>query len=153
LDKTMPASSRSALVHGDFKLDNCMFSLGGPEEMIAVLDWEMATLGDPMLDFGLTLFSWRQSDDAPLAMIPSATRSAGFPSRNRLKELYEKATGFSLDEIDYYEAFAHLKYAVIAQGIIARSEGDAMAGQDFQIPKEEVSLIAREGLTRLQGRR
>jgi len=121
-----------------------------PPRVAAVLDWELSTLGDPMTDLGLLLFYWREPGEDERVLTPAVTRNPGFPRRAHLVERYAQRTGAQLDEIAFYEAFAHFKFAVIAQGIAARVAVGAMAGQDFGNLDDEVLKIAEEGLIRLE---
>jgi len=131
LRQRLPASQRSAVVHGDFRLDNCIMDVARPGRVAAVLDWEMSALGDPMTDLGMLLFYWREPGDPEVSLVPAVTAETGFPGRRHLAERYADATGTPLAEIDYYLAFAHFKFAVIVQGIAARVAAGAMAGQEF----------------------
>jgi aminoglycoside phosphotransferase (APT) family kinase protein len=150
LARLMPASQRESIVHGDYRLDNCLMALADPSRVTAVLDWELSTLGDPLTDLGLLLFYWREPGEDERVLTPAVTRNPGFPRRAHLAERYAQRTGASLDDIAFYEAFAHFKFAVIAQGIAARVAVDAMAGQDFGNLDDEVLKIAEEGLNRLE---
>ena len=127
----LPVHRRSAILHGDFRLENCVMDPADPSRIAAVLDWEMSTRGDPLTDVGLFLFYWREPGDPPLALVPTVTDQPGFPSRQYLAERYATATGVDLSDMDFYLAFANFKFAVIVQGILARVSGGAMAGQDF----------------------
>lgn len=150
LARRLPESQRESIVHGDYRLDNCLMALADPSRVNAVLDWELSTLGDPLTDLGLLLFYWREPGEDEPVLTPAVTRSPGFPKRAHLAERYAQLTGASLDDIAFYEAFAHFKFAVIAQGIAARVAVGAMAGQDFGNLDEEVLKIAEEGLIRLE---
>jgi aminoglycoside phosphotransferase (APT) family kinase protein len=150
LDEALPTSTRSSIVHGDYRLDNCLVSLESPSRVNAVLDWELSTLGDPLSDLGLLMFYWREPDEYVPVLIPSITRNPGFPRRSSLAQRYEERTGARIENISFYEAFAHFKFAVIVQGIIARVATDAMAGQEFGDLNEEVKMIAEEGVLRMK---
>ncbi len=149
LKRLMPKSSRSSIVHGDYRLDNCVMSIENTSRMNAVLDWELSSLGDPMIDLALTLFYWREPGDHRLTLIPSPTASPGFPSRTHLANRYASASGLRLEDLWFYEAFARFKFAVITQGVLARVANNAMAGQEFGNLDDEVRVIAEEGLEKI----
>jgi aminoglycoside phosphotransferase (APT) family kinase protein len=150
LKKLIPDSSRSSIVHGDYRLDNCIMSIENPSQMNAVLDWELSSLGDPMVDLALALFYWREPGDRELALIPSATAMPGFPNRAHLTDRYADASDLPLESLWFYEAFARFKFAVITQGVLARSSAGAMAGQEFGDLSEEVKELAEEGLEKFR---
>ena len=145
-----PESQRASIVHGDYRLDNCLMALADPSRVAAVLDWELSTLGDPLTDLGLLLFYWREPGEDKPALTPAVTRNPGFPGRAHLVERYARRTGAQLGDMAFYEAFAYFKFAVIAQGIAARVAAGSMAGQDFGNLDEEVTKIAEGGLARLK---
>jgi aminoglycoside phosphotransferase (APT) family kinase protein len=142
----LPRNSRSALVHGDYRLDNCVMSTEDTSQMNAVLDWELSSLGDPLVDLALTMFYWREPGDRQLTLIPSATSLGGFPSRNHLAGRYFESSAFAVDDMSFYESFARFKFAIITQGVLARETANAMAGQNFGIVTSEIKEIAEEGL-------
>jgi aminoglycoside phosphotransferase (APT) family kinase protein len=148
----LPVQQRSTIVHGDYRLDNCVMDLGDPGRVRAVLDWEMSTLGDPLSDLGLLLFYWREAGEEQALLTPSVTVEGGFESRRALAERYAQRTGADLEHLSAYVAFAHFKFAVIAQGIAARVAAGAMADQDFGEIGAEVDRIAMAGLAVLQER-
>ncbi|GAA3456533.1 phosphotransferase family protein [Dactylosporangium matsuzakiense] len=143
LTGAVPAARRSTIVHGDYRLDNCMLDEARPAAIRAVLDWELSTLGDPLADLGMLLFYWREPGEPRPLLTPAVTRGPGFPGRAHLAERYARRTGADLAGLAFYEAFAHFKFAVIAQGVAA----GAMAGQTFGDLDDEVRRIAAEGLT------
>jgi aminoglycoside phosphotransferase (APT) family kinase protein len=146
LEERMPATQRSGIVHGDFRLDNCLMDPSDPGSIAAVLDWEMSTLGDPMTDLGMLLFYWRDAGEPQQPIVPAVTGEPGFPSRHDLAALYASLTGVTLQEIDYYLAFAHFKFAVIVQGIAARAAAGSMAGQTFGDLDPYIEACAESGL-------
>ena len=144
-----PTGPSGAIVHGDFRLDNCLFARQMPPSVAAVLDWELATLRDPLADLGLLLFYWRQNGEATPVLTPAPRMLPGFPPRCYLADRYAKRTGADLSDLTAYVALAHFKFAVIAQGIAARVRADSMAGQGFGDLDAEVERIAGEGLALL----
>ncbi|MFI5426893.1 phosphotransferase family protein [Aeromicrobium sp. UC242_57] len=151
LTERLPSTQRTSIVHGDYKIDNCILDVDDPTRIAALLDWEMSTLGDPMTDLGMMLFYWREADQDQHALIPTVTDQPGFPTRQHLAERYAAATGVTLDEIDYYRAFANFKFAIIVQGVSARAAAGSMAGQDFGNLDPLVLECARAGLDLLKG--
>jgi len=146
-----PTGPGGAIVHGDYRIDNCLLSKQMPPSVKAVLDWELSTLGEPLADLGLLMFYWREPTDARPALAPAPTMQPGFPPRTYLAERYAKRTGADLSDLPSWVALAHFKSAVIAQGIAARVRAGSMAGQDFGDIGGEVERIAADGLALLTG--
>ncbi|HEV2688342.1 MAG TPA: phosphotransferase family protein [Bryobacteraceae bacterium] len=115
----LPVSPAPTLVHNDFKLDNLMLSLDDPGRVEAVLDWEMATVGDPLVDLGLILCYWSQPSD-PGGTKASLTSQPGWFTRQELVGRYAEKTGRDLSLLNYYEVFALFKLAVVLQQIYVR---------------------------------
>jgi aminoglycoside phosphotransferase (APT) family kinase protein len=122
-----PAQGEATIVHGDYRLDNCM--VDGDGEVIAVLDWEICTLGDPMADVGLLMVYWNDPDDESAALLTAPTTVEGFPRRADLLERYALQSGRDVSTVDYYVAFGYWKLACIVEGVYARYVGGAM-GKD-----------------------
>ena len=120
----MPEQGPAAIVHGDYRLDNCMVDDDGT--VIAVLDWEICTLGDPLADVGLLMVYWSQHGDEHNALPGAATALAGYPSRQDLLDRYAEISGRDLSDVDYYMAFGYWKLACILEGVYARYIGGAM---------------------------
>jgi aminoglycoside phosphotransferase (APT) family kinase protein len=118
----VPPSPAATVIHNDFKLNNLLFDPRDVARVTAVLDWEMATIGDPLFDLAITLAYWAEPDDVPAlkAMLPSATTLAGFPSRAEVQEMYARRSGRDLSNMEWYLTFAYFKLAVILQQIYAR---------------------------------
>ena len=144
-----PTGPGGAIVHGDYRLDNCLMAKRMPPAVAAVLDWELATLGEPLADLGLFLFYWREPGDHKPTMTPAPSMLPGFPPRSYLAERYAKRTGADLSDLTSWVALAHFKSAVVAQGIAARVQAGSMAGQEFGDIGAEVDRIAAEGLALL----
>jgi len=119
LAATIPASGKPALVHNDFKLDNVMIALGGPDRIEAVLDWEMTTVGDPVSDLGLTLCYW-SSTLVPGTTLQAVTTGPGWWSRDEYVAYYAAQTGRDLSALPWHEVFGVFKLAVILQQIYYR---------------------------------
>ena len=118
----LPAENAAALIHNDFKYDNLVLDAGDWSRVIAVLDWEMATLGDPLMDLGTSLAYWIQPGD-PAALVRtrlSPTTLPGNPTRAELVESYAVESGRDVDNIVFYYAYGLFKVAVIVQQLHAR---------------------------------
>src|SRR6266853_1769631 len=107
-----PRGPGGAIVHGDFRIDNCLLGRQMPPTVQAVLDWELSTLGEPLADLGLFIFYWREPGDARPALTPAPTMQPGFPSRTYLAERYAARTGADLSDLSSWVALAHFKSAV-----------------------------------------
>jgi aminoglycoside phosphotransferase (APT) family kinase protein len=130
LAETVPQTQRSSVVHGDYRLDNCLLDPETPGGIRAVLDWEMSTLGDPLADLGMLFVYWGQQGEQPPASQSMITALPGFPTRVEVAERYAKESGLDLAHLNWYVAFAYFKFAAIVAGIVARSAAGAMAGKD-----------------------
>lgn len=120
----IPPQVGSTIVHGDYRLDNCMIDKTG--QVIAVLDWEICTLGDPLADLGLLWVYW--TDEGEEAVLPQAapTALAGFPRKFELMERYAAESGRDLTHLPFYVAFGYWKLTCILAGVYARYAGGAM---------------------------
>jgi aminoglycoside phosphotransferase (APT) family kinase protein len=109
-------------VHGDYKLDNLMLNVQTPVQVVAILDWEMSTLGDPLADLGWLLSQWPQADDSVRrrGVWWAVTVEPGFLRRRELVARYEERTRQHATAIDFYEVLGLYKNAVIIEGIYAR---------------------------------
>jgi aminoglycoside phosphotransferase (APT) family kinase protein len=117
----LPESPPATLIHNDFKLNNVLLDPADPRRVTAVLDWEMATVGDPLSDIASLLVYWTQPDEiALMGGLKSVTAEPGFPPRDAVKQLYARLSGRDLDQLDFYVAFAWFKLGVICQQIFYR---------------------------------
>jgi aminoglycoside phosphotransferase (APT) family kinase protein len=123
LRERLPRSGPATIVHGDYRLGNAIFSAGAPARLAAILDWEMATVGDPLADVGYLCALWVQRDDAPLGMfaLSDVTRADGFPTREQLVARYEAASGRSMTDIRWYRTLALWKAAIFMEGNLRRA--------------------------------
>lgn len=142
---------KSAVVHGDYRLDNCLIALEPQPAVCGVLDWELSTLGDPLCDLGTLLYFWVEPGEPEPLLTPALTATGGFPSRRELAERYAQAAGCDLDDLGAYLALAHFKFVGIAQGIASRVAAGQMAGQDFGDIDTEIERVATAGLAALKG--
>ena len=119
----MPADTdKPGIIHNDYKLDNLVLDERNPTNIIGVLDWEMATIGDPLMDLGNSLAYWVQSDDPPdmQAIRTVPTNMEGAPSREEMLQRYSEKSGRPVDNFDFYYCFGLFRLAVIAQQIYYR---------------------------------
>src|SRR5262249_37751881 len=127
----VPATKTSGLVHGDYRLDNVIIS--SDDRVAAVLDWEMATLGDPLADLGVFLVYYdgvtRIPGDLATPVIP---KDSGFPPAADLVARYAERRGVEVSRLDWYVAFGFFKLAVIAEGIHARHAAGQTVGPGFE---------------------
>ncbi len=135
LAETVPVSKRAAIVHGDYRLDNLLVD---PQIMriTAVLDWEMATLGDPLTDLGLLMTYWEALGTGELATVGDAVAdgvgpAAGFPTGRELIERYAERSTVDVSDLDWYVALGCYKLAVIAEGIHFRYSQGQTVGEGF----------------------
>lgn len=118
LEANVPEQGPARIVHGDYGLHNVLVGPGAT--VIAVVDWEISTLGDPLADLGYVLAAWSlpEDEDPPNEVAP--TLVPGFPSREALASRYAARTGSDLSRLDYYRSFNHWKMACIVHGVYAR---------------------------------
>jgi aminoglycoside phosphotransferase (APT) family kinase protein len=147
-----PTYSDTTFVHGDYRLGNLMF---GPQfELEAVLDWEMATVGDPLADLGYCTAMWTEPSDpdVPVFALSPVTRTQGFPSRDQVAGEYARATGRSISTLPWYQVLALWKAAIFLEGSFRRYKAGAstdsyFAQLDGGVPK--IAKIALEWTQRL----
>ena len=154
LASQVPEQGPAAIVHGDYRLDNCM--IGHDGRVAAVLEWELCTLGDPMADVGLLMVYWNDPDDASQALVTaSATTVEGFPRRAELLARYAERSGRDLSKVDYYVAFGYWKLACILEGVYARYQAGVMGSAEpaaiegFRSNVERLASSARAAAERV----
>lgn len=122
LAASVPESPAPTIIHNDYKLNNLVLNPDDLTEVRAVLDWEMATLGDPLFDLAVSLSYWIEASDPPelQAVMPTVTSAPGFMTRGEFMERYAEKSGCDLSEMHWYMTFGYFKLAVILQQIYAR---------------------------------
>ena len=146
LRAALPQSPTPTIVHGDYRLDNTMLSTDDPGRVIAVLDWEMATLGDPLADLGLFLLYYGRSDAQVVATGATIDPDAGFLHRDDVIDRYARLSGRSVDQLDFYETLASYKLAIIVEGIHARFLMGKTLGDGFDQMGVLVERLAESAL-------
>ena len=137
LHENVPEQIGYSIVHGDYRIGNMMLENG---KMVALLDWELCTLGDPLADVGYLLNNWTQPGED---WEENPTSVGGFGSREALCEIYEQATGRDLGRINYYRAFSHWRLAAITQGVYKRYLVGAMGDQELDMETYRANIGKR----------
>ncbi len=124
LAEHLPSSGPATIVHGDYRLGNTIFAAAPPARLLAVLDWEMATIGDPLADLGYLCMMWTDAEDPTGGMrehLGGVTRQPGFPTREGLIAAYEQRTGRSMQDLRWYTTLALWKSIVFMEGNYKRA--------------------------------
>lgn len=155
LVRTMPRSQTAGIVHNDFKIDNCQFSAGDPDRVTSVFDWDMATLGDTLADFGTLLNYWPDhtlpEGDVGAFVAASATRQLDLPGRRDVIDRYARSSSYDLADIGWYEAFGCWRTVVILQQLYARHVRGETPDPRMAQRGEMVAPLARRALALLGG--
>lgn len=138
LEAHVPAQREVRLVHGDFRLGNVIVDRPGAVQ--ALLDWELATLGDPMADVGYLLATWDEPTDGDRYDAASPTRVPGFPRREELLERYAARSGRDVSDTGFFVAFSYWRLACILEGVLAR---DLQAAPGSQVPEKVAELRSK----------
>ena len=128
LAATKPPTLKSSVLHNDFKIDNCQFDSASPDRVQSVFDWDMATLGDPLVDLGTMLNYWPDPADDPDSRPPhpEGQQQMGLPTRAEVTERYARATGADVTSVRWYEAFGCWKTAIVVAQLHHRyARGDS----------------------------
>ena len=144
----IPLQAAATIVHGDYRLDNCMVDNNG--DIVAVLDWEICTLGDPLADLGLLMVYWNDPDDSVTTLAGGgATTATGFPRRNDLRSMYAAKSDRDLSHLDFYVAFGYWKLACILDGVYTRYAKGAMGsdGASWEAFGDSVIRLAEASKT------
>jgi aminoglycoside phosphotransferase (APT) family kinase protein len=142
-------SGDGTLVHGDYRLDNMLVTLGARPAIAAVLDWEMSTLGDPLADLGLLLVYWQPAPGT--VVTPSVTSLPGFPPRSALVARYASRRDVDLAALPWYVALGCFKLAVVVAGIVARQRAGAMVDNTDDGLGARIGPLAEAGRSALAG--
>ena len=148
----IPEQTETTIVHGDYRLDNVIYSPLG--EVAAVVDWELCTLGDPLADLGLLMVYWREAGDETMPIFRPATSEPGFSTREELATYYAEVSGRDISNLDYFVALGHWKLAIILEGVLARFQKgqygkDVDADDTFAKGVESLANAAAEAVARV----
>jgi aminoglycoside phosphotransferase (APT) family kinase protein len=147
-----PPPQPGAIVHGDYKLDNVVLGPESPATIVAVVDWEMSTLGDPLADLGWLLYFWRDPGDPDLGLrIASVTDLPGFARRRELLERYAATRPLDERNVAWYVGLAGWKIAVIMEGSYKRFRGGITDHPAFAQLEEGVPALARRARQAIEG--
>jgi aminoglycoside phosphotransferase (APT) family kinase protein len=153
LTANLPPSTEFSLVHNDYKLDNVMLAGDDPGQMVAIFDWDMCTLGDPMSDLGTLLCYWTEPTDAPyfqqMAMMP--TGELGFLTRRELVERYALKSGRSVHNINFYHTLGLFRLVVIIAQIYIRFARGQTKDARFAAFGPMISLMAKAAVDVMKG--
>jgi aminoglycoside phosphotransferase (APT) family kinase protein len=144
----IPSSSDVAFIHNDFKYDNLVISISG--EVQAVLDWEMATVGDPLMDLGTTLAYWAEAEDEDILKMFNLSYVPGNFSRREVIDYYASRTGRNMSEMVFYYVFGLCKVATIAQQIYQRFSLGYSKDPRFSVLNQVVEAAGRKAIASIQ---
>jgi len=148
LTERVPQESAPAIVHGDYRLDNLL--VRADDTVGAVVDWEMATLGDPLTDVALLLTYHRMADLDTSGVVSSAAQAPGFPTRADVVQRYAARTGRDPSHLGFYEALACFKLAVVLEGIHYRHVHGQTVGDGFGTIGDHVEPLVAMGLASIK---
>jgi aminoglycoside phosphotransferase (APT) family kinase protein len=143
LEDNVPANAPAAIVHGDYKLDNVVFAPQAPARLLAIFDWEMATLGDPLADLGYLMMFWPEAHEDQIGGLPQPTQLPGFLPRADLIARYEQRTGFAMTDLNFYRTLALWKLAILTEGLYKRYLAGKADSDWFAILETAVPQMAQ----------
>ncbi len=150
LQRALPTSPPPTIVHGDYRLGNMALDPGDAGRVIAVFDWEMSTLGDPLADLGYCLIYWVDPDDdfstTSVGTASTYTALDGFLRRSELIEGYGRRSGRDVGAVDFYQVLALYKLAIISEGIYARFLQGKTLGDDFKDTMRAAEPLAERAM-------
>jgi aminoglycoside phosphotransferase (APT) family kinase protein len=142
-EKMPPDSSKPGIIHNDYKFDNVVLDKDDPLKIVGVLDWEMATIGDPLMDLGSSLAYWVEKNDSPnmlmIRLMP--TNIDGMMTREEIVQRYSERSGIKIKNFDYYYIFGLFRLAVIAQQIYYRFYNGQTKDERFGMLKFAVQIL------------
>jgi len=138
--KAIPEQTETTIVHGDYRLDNVIYSPLG--EVAAVVDWELCTLGDPLADLGLLMVYWVEPDDKPIPFFRPATIEPGFSTRDEIAACYAEVSGRDISNLDFFVAMGYWKLAIILEGVLARFKKGQYGKESSQDTSEFEGSVA-----------
>jgi aminoglycoside phosphotransferase (APT) family kinase protein len=147
LARNLPPSPESTIVHGDYRLGNVMLANERPPRLVAIFDWELSTIGDPLADVGYLTVTWVQADDpadTSFSSLSAATRRAGFLTRDELVAGYEEKSGRPVPALNWYQALALWKAAVFMEGNYKRFTSGASDDEYLALFDEGVPALAEK---------
>jgi aminoglycoside phosphotransferase (APT) family kinase protein len=146
LEENRPPEQEPALLHGDFHLDNCLLEQHPRTRVRAIIDWETATIGDPLVDLGLLLAFWGADRPVPPAMprVQAVSREASAPSREELARRYAEMSGRSVEDLHWYMALAFFKLAAIVEGAYAQYVAGVLSSEYARALYEDVPRLLEE---------
>jgi aminoglycoside phosphotransferase (APT) family kinase protein len=147
LRENMPESPESTIVHGDYRLGNVMMADSAPAELVAIFDWELSTIGDPLADVGYLTVTWVEPDDPEdtmFANLNAVTRREGFLTREELIARYEGRMGRSVSALNWYQALALWKAAVFMEGNLKRFQAGSSDDEYLGLFDRGVPMLAEK---------
>jgi aminoglycoside phosphotransferase (APT) family kinase protein len=148
LEANRPAAGELTVMHGDFHADNCLIAFADPAEVRAIIDWEMATIGDPLIDLGLVLGLWGEEEPAPprLSGTQAVSRAEGSPARTELAEHYAAVSGRDLTTLPWYAVLALWKLAAVVEGAYANLVLDGDDRAYTRALEDDVPALVRQAM-------
>jgi aminoglycoside phosphotransferase (APT) family kinase protein len=147
LGRNMPESPESTIVHGDYRLGNVMMADRAPAELVAIFDWELSTIGDPLADVGYLTVTWVEPDDPQdtmFANLSAVTRADGFLTRAEMIARYEEKSGRSMSALNWYQALALWKAAVFMEGNYKRFQSGSSDDEYLALFDRGVPMLAEK---------
>jgi aminoglycoside phosphotransferase (APT) family kinase protein len=147
LGRNMPESPESTIVHGDYRLGNVMMADRPPADLVAIFDWELSTIGDPLADVGYLTVTWVEPDDPQdtmFANLNAVTRAGGFLTREEMIARYEERSGRSMSALNWYQALALWKAAVFMEGNYKRFQSGSSDDEYLALFDRGVPMLAEK---------